>query len=349
MIPLRVLLVGYFGRRSLQRSYFNTEHKLAAGFVRAGHCVLPFSDRDVAREATVFGTQRLGRRAMARRLAETAAHFRPHVVLFGHCDLLDDENYAAVRAAAPGVRLAAFNVDPAFRIATMQAFAARAQAMDAAFITTGDPSAFTPYAFPAGRLRFMPNPVDPAVETAQVWAVPAADLAWDGLFLGTGIGEREAMLAAIREALPEGFRWRDGGRHRAADRLSSTAYLDALASAAMTPNLPLTDGPDAPVHRLYSSDRIAQLLGQGVTTLTPARAELSTLYDDGVVEYDGVPALVEEMIRLWRDDAARRRIGERGWRLARERTDAATVAAYIAAVTLGESVPAVTWPTGTLA
>ncbi len=349
MTPLRVLLVGNFGRRTLHRAWFNTESKLANGFIRLGHAVLTFSDRDAAREATLFRTQRLGARRMARDLTALAAHFRPHLMVFGHCDLLGAADYAGLRAAAPGARLAAFCVDAAFRAGTMRAFATRAASMDAAFVTTADPAALAPYGFPKGRLFFMPNPVDAAVETARAFDAPRDRLAWDGVFLGTGIGEREAQLADLRAALPPGFRFLDGGRAKTAGRLTSTAFLDTLASAAMGPNLPLDDGPGAPIHRLYSSDRIAQLLGQGVLALSPARAGLEALYEDGAPGYASRADLAERMARLWRDDAARRALAHTGWRIAHERTSSAQVAGWIAAIALGETPPAVGWPSTTLA
>lgn len=348
-IPRRVLLVGDFGRKTLQRAWFNTESKLACGFIRLGDHVLTFSDRDAAREATPLRTRRLGARRMARDLIATAAHYRPHLALFGHCDTLRAEDYAALRAAAPGARLAAFCVDAAFRTRTMEAFAARAAQMDAAFVTTADPAALAPYGFPAGRLYFMPNPVDAAVETARVFDAPRAALAWDGMFLGTGIGQREAQLADLRAALPPDFRFFDGGRAKTAGRLSSTQFLDTLATAAMAPNLPLDDRPAAPMHRLYSSDRIAQLLGQGVLALTPARAGMAALYEDGVVAYASRADLAEAMARLMRDDPERRRVAATGWRIAHGRTSSAQVAAWIAAVALGETPQAQAWPDVALA
>ncbi len=345
----RVLLVGNFGRKTLQRAWFNTESKLANGFIRLGDHVLTFSDRDAAREATPLRTQSLGARRMARDLVATAAHYRPHLALFGHCDTLRAQDYAALRAAAPGVRLATFCVDAAFRAGTMAAFAARAACMDAAFITTGDAAAVAPFGFPKGRLYFMPNPVDAAVECARAFDAPRARLAWDGMFLGTGIGAREAQLADLRAALPPEFRFFDGGRAKTAGRLSSTQFLDTLATAAMAPNLPLDDGPEAPIHRLYSSDRIAQLLGQGVLTLTPARSGMEALYEDGVVAWASRAELAEAMARLMGDDAARRRIAETGWRIAHARTSSAQVADWIAAVALGETPQATAWPDAALA
>lgn len=348
-VARRVLLVGNFGRKTLQRAWFNTESKLASGFIRLGCHVLTFSDRDAAREATPFRTQAMGARRMARDLVATAAHYRPHLALFGHCDTLRAQDYTALRAAAPGVRLAAFCVDAAFRAQTMAAFALRAASMDAAFITTGDPKALAPFGFPRGRLFFMPNPVDAAMETARVFDAPREALAWDGMFLGTGIGAREAQLADLRAALPPEFRFFDGGRAKTAGRLSSTQFLDTLATAAMAPNLPLDDRPEAPIHHLYSSDRIAQLLGQGVLTLTPARGGLEALYEDGVVAYASRAALAENMARLMRDNSERRRIAEVGWRIAHARTSSAQVAAWIAAVALGETQQAPAWPDAALA
>jgi len=345
----RVLLVGNFGRKTLQRAWFNTESKLANGFIRLGDHVLTFSDRDAAREATPLRAQAFGARRMARDLVATAAHYRPHLALFGHCDTLRAQDYAALRAAAPGVRLATFCVDAAFRAGTMAAFAARAACMDAAFITTGDAAAVAPFGFPKGRLYFMPNPVDAAVECARAFDAPRARLAWDGMFLGTGIGAREAQLADLRAALPPEFRFFDGGRAKTAGRLSSTQFLDTLATAAMAPNLPLDDGPEAPIHRLYSSDRIAQLLGQGVLTLTPARSGMEALYEDGVVAWASRAELAEAMARLMGDDAARRRIAETGWRIAHARTSSAQVADWIAAVALGETPQATAWPDAALA
>ena len=348
MRPLRVLLVGYLRRRGLHATWYNPPSKLAAGFVRAGHAVIAFSDRDESREATLFMTKALGRRAMARRLAETAAHFRPHLVLFGHCDLLRDADYAAIRAAAPGVRFAAYCVDAAFRGETMKAFAARVAEMDAAFVTTGDPQALAPYGFPTGRLHFMPNPVDRGVETARVWAAARERLAHDGLFLGTAIGDRDAQLTWLAASLPQGFRFHAAGRRDTpGSRITSTAFLEALASGAMSPNLAMYEDP-AKIHRLYSSDRIALLLGLGLTALCPAAGGLELIYEDGIVPYRDRAELLEQMTRLWRDDAERRRIGEIGWRLAHERTDSALIADWIAAVTLGETPAPVVWPTAPL-
>lgn len=342
MTPRRVLMVGNFDRKALGRHFFNTEHKLLNGFVRLGHFALPLSDRDVAREVWPWRSSRWGKGAMNRRLLETARHFRPHLVLFFHSDLVAAETFAALREAAPGASLAQVNVDPTDRPRTMAAFTARAVHLDVSFITTACPDALRAISPRPGTVAFMPNPVDPSVETAQVWAVPRDRLAHDVLFLGNGDHRRPQQIAALRAALPGDVRFMTGGGIHGTPRLSSTTFLDTLAAAAQSPALALDDR--VPVPWLYSSNRLAILLGEGLVAHVPASGRQETLYEDGVVPFDSPEALAEACARLTRDDAARRRVAERGWRIARHRTGCDRVAAYLLETALGETPSAWPWP-----
>ncbi len=344
MAPKRILIVGNFGRKDLFRRYFNTESKLANGFIRAGHHVVCFSDRDHAREANFLGTQRLGAAKMQAKLLETAAHYRPHLVLFGHADLVEEAVYHRLRERLPGVRLATFCVDAVFRSHTFARFMARARCVDAAFITTADKALLSGVGLAAGRLFFMPNPVDPSMETARVFEVPRENLRLDGQFLGTGIERREEQITAIRQGLPAGYRFEAGGKAFHSERVDSTTYLERLAEAAVCPNLPLDDTKPEQLAYLYSSDRIAQTLGQGVTTFTHQASGLCALYEDGVVEYADRAALVGAMSALYADDAARRRAGAIGHRIAHERTNVTRVARYMLAASFGESLVDIQWP-----
>lgn len=326
---LRILCVGNFGRKSAFRCFYNIDHKLANGFIRNGHNVVCFSDRDHAREATVFGSQKLGKKKMAEKLLETAKNYKPHLVLFGHCDLFGDELYLRMKELRPEVRLATFCVDAVFRTKTMESFARRAEHCNAAFITTADKAQLSKLGIPLDKLHFMPNPVDPSIETARVFERPLDTFDWDGQFLGTGIGKREEQLNFIAGNLPDDYQFRSGGRAFGSDRIEGVNFLECLTEAPVSPNLPLDDTDPSLMPYLYSSDRIAQLLGQGVTTLVPKAAGLSDLYDEGVVEYSCREELVECMVRLKTDDQMRRKIGEVGWRMARDRTALQKVASDI--------------------
>lgn len=335
MKPLRVLQVGYYHRKRLQKGWYNVENKLAQGLTRAGHFVLRFGDRDEAREATITGSKQFGAKRMNERLVETARHFRPQLILFHHTDLIATNTYDRLRKVSPGARLAQVCVDSIAQRATMDAFAARTPHMDISFITTADSEAVRGLASREKSIAFLPNPVDSSVETARVFDGPASELAWDAIFLGNGLGNREEQLAQIKAELPEGFRFHVGGGAFNTRRLWSLEFLETLANAAMSPSL--TPDDTAPVPFLYSSDRVAQLLGQGVVALTPASARQSTLYDDGVVEFTSRFACAAVMADLWDDDAKRRQIGETGWRIAHSRTNSTRISRYICEAVFGET------------
>lgn len=341
--PRRILVVGNFGRKNLYRRYFNTEAKIANGFIRGGHHVLSFSDRDHAREATIWKTQKAGRRKLSAQLIEVATHYQPHMILFGHVDLLPNTIFQQLRSKVPGIRLAALCVDALFREATIARFVGRAHEMDAAFITTGDRKLLKSLGLPEELLYYLPNPVDESMESERAFEARREDLAFDGQFLGTGIDKREAQLDAIRAGLPNDYRFNCGGRAYASERIDSTEFLLKLADSAVCPNLPLDDLNSEQLHRLYSSDRIAQTLGQGVTTLTIEQCQLSELYEDGVVEYSDRASLVEQMRDLYENDEKRRQIGEIGHSIAHSRTNATRVSNYILSRTMGEGDPEIFW------
>ena len=216
MRPLRVLQVGYFERKRLQRRWFNTEHKLAQGLARAGHFVLRFSDRDEARGATLIASQKIGAKRMNERLVETARHFRPQLILFHHADLIAADTYDALREASPGTRLTQVCVDSVERPATMAAFSARADHVDISFMTTADSEALRRLAPREGSIAFPPNPVDPSVETARVFDIPAS--ARQSALYDDGVVEfasRTECAAAMADL------WHDDGKRR---RIGETGW-----------------------------------------------------------------------------------------------------------------------------
>ncbi|MEW5424700.1 glycosyltransferase [Amorphus sp. 3PC139-8] len=348
--PLRILVFANFDRRRRQTFYYNVEQKLYRGLIRLGHLVLGFSDRDTARELAPLPGKRWGVGRMHKRFLETVTHFRPHVVLMGHADLTGPEVFAAIRERAPGVRIARFCVDdPQVNKAAVASFARQAALADMGFITSAGSDALAEIVERPGSISYLPaTMVDPAVETGRVFEVRAADLAWDGVFLGTGRLGRAAQLDYLKSHLPEGFRFEIGGRAATGVQLRSLEFYETLAKGAMSPCLPIDDR--VPSLRYYASDRIGQLLGIGSATFTHAPAQFEDLLEDGAITFQGREDLAEAMARLWRDDAERRRRAEIGWRLARERTPNWRVARYLLEALFADGYSEFyEWPTEPLA
>jgi len=62
--------------------------KLSNGFVRNGHLVLNFSDRDVARAKSLLGSRKLGVRPTNAALLHFCRFHKPDVLLLGHADVI---------------------------------------------------------------------------------------------------------------------------------------------------------------------------------------------------------------------------------------------------------------------
>ena len=333
--PRRILLVANFDRRHHHAMFYNVDNLLHSGLLRAGHHVIPFSDRDTALELSPFrlSSRFGGLGAMRRRLLCTAEHYSPELILFGHADLVDGATIGNLRRSVPDARLAQFNVDAVFNSRSMSAFCNRARLVDISFITTGNLDSLALPSPGCGPVHYFPNPVDASVEAARTFEKRREELPFDGQFLGSRLQSRDELIDRLAAGLPAGYRFRSSARALGGRRLRSLEFLAALADAACMPNLPHDD--KAPVPYLYSSDRIAQCLGQGVAVIAPGEAGLSGIYDDGIVEFGGFEHLVDSMAFLQRNDGARRRQAEKGWRIARERTAGHRVAKYIVETALG--------------
>src|ERR1700722_9709291 len=96
---MRVLVVGNAGEREPGRRYYSVERKLANGFLRNGHSVLFFSDRDVARAGTILRSSRAGRAAANANFLEARRNYAPHATLVVHASLISTEALADARSA----------------------------------------------------------------------------------------------------------------------------------------------------------------------------------------------------------------------------------------------------------
>ena len=350
---MRILLVGNAGEREPGRRYYSVERKLANGFTRNGHSVLFFSDRDVARAGTIFRSSRAGRRAANAKFLEAVANYAPQAIVFAHACLISTDTLRQAKASRSRPRLAQFCVDPLFREINVEFLADRARVTDATFVTTGG-AVLQRFSTASNVSAFIPNPVDPSVEDARNFE--RDDLAFDVFFAANAGGDRAddarratPRLMAATPGLACSFHGFDG-----APGLYGAAYFERLAEARMGLNLNSdraeTARERAPAEALYlySSDRIAQLVGSGLLTLSFRVNAMSELFEDGreMIFADDPEGMHEAALRFRRDDSARRAIAEAGWRRAHDAFNERRVAAFIEEALLRKPwSQAYAWPT----
>jgi hypothetical protein len=311
--------------------------KLLHGFIRLGCNVQVFNDREAARGSTPLLHSGAGRRAANRKLIATCRNFRPELLLLAHCELIDNATLDEARAAVPGLRIAYRNVDPLPDAANRARIRRRAGAVDAVFVTSAESVAGVPPP-DAAPAYFMPNPVDPAVDIGR--AFTRSDQKHDLFFAVSRADERLRFAQAAVQRLPSLRADLRGLPGRPAVR--GSAFMDALAEARMALSLSRPDNV-----YLYASDRMSQMLGNGLLTFLPRSSGFEDLFaQDELAFYDGLDELVDKLRFFAGNDTARRKTAEAGWRAAHSMFASHRVAKYILERSFDQPLPeSYPWPT----
>ena len=312
-------------------SLFDICRKFTHAATRADHLVVEFSDRAVARGGAPLRLRSLGRAWANRRFLQVVDELKPDLILLHFADLIDNTALAEARRLSPGVKIADINIDPIWMPKNQKRLALRRGVADALFVTTADP-ALGVYAGPGAFAAYLPNPVDPAVETGRVFE--SEEVATDLLFPCSDeaprqVGGVEVMPSVatlnLKGAVP-GLRLSTPGLC-GQDEARGHAYFQALAGARM--GWALSRRADQP---LYASDRMAHMFGWGLTVLLDRRAGFDRFYGPGeAVFYSDFDDLSRAVRRLIADDAGARAVAERGWRATWRQFHADRVLAYLLA------------------
>jgi Glycosyl transferases group 1 len=325
----------------------NTAIKLSNGLIRNGHLVLNFSDRDVARASSIMGHSKFGRATVNRTILDYCRLHRPDLLLLGHADLIDPATISDIRNAAPGIRVVQWNVDPLFEPENVARIEAKMSFVDATLVTTG-PKALGLLRAGGRRVGFLPNPADPSIERGENHLKPV--LPFD-LFYACGHPSRplrrvcgkdwdmDEFMTALLAELP-GVRPLLAGLH-GRPRLAGADYQTALESAALGLNISRR-GDSA----LYSSDRLAQMIANGMAVLIERATGYDRLFGDNeMLFFSSFDELVAKIRGAVAEPGRRQALAARGrdkyLRLFNERV----VARYLFDFAFNEvDAPAYGWP-----
>jgi hypothetical protein len=351
--PRRIVHVGNFGYKATKLFLHGVASKLTNGWVRAGHHVINFSDRDIARWVGPLGNRRWGVKPANQILLDLCIANQPDLVALGHADIISPQTLAKIREALPEVKIVQWNVDPVFdgadassddntaRIKSKQAV------VDATFISTAG-RWLKPFAEGGHTVAFLPNPVDASLERGRNFE--RTDLPND-VFLAVHYGHQPRFHAGrwqatddlareLAAALPD-LSFSTHGIN-GAPFVSGPAYEAAMTACAQGVNLSRRN--DA---YLYSSDRLSHLAGNGLAVHIDRATGYEDLFGpDQFAFYSTQDELAENLGHLAREPAARQALAEAGWRRYFDLFNSTLLAQYMLDVAMGEHDPAgFEWPT----
>ncbi|HEY5072885.1 MAG TPA: glycosyltransferase [Caulobacteraceae bacterium] len=293
---------------------FDLCRKITMAATRADHLVVEFSDRSVARTGAPLRLRALGAGAASRRFLQVVDEFQPQLILLHFADAITNDALGEARRLSPGVAIADINIDPIDFARNKRRLARRKGAVDGLFVTTAEP-ALAANVGATAFAAYLPNPVDPAVETGRGFetdrpqfhlVLPVFGEAPRSIGAQSMTPTRAARML-IRE-VPDLRLSTPGADGQPA--ASGYGYFMALRSARA--GWSLSKVANRP---LYASDRMAHFFGWGLLVVMERAAGFERFYGpDEAVFYDDFEGLAHAARRIAADDSWARAVAENGWR-----------------------------------
>ena len=108
---LRILHITNFNERLDGRLFFNTGRRINNGFIRLGHSVLGFSDRDITKYYKSY-KDFTGSKTLNDKLKKTVYNYKPDLLVMGHSDLINAQQLGELKDDYPDIKIAQWFLDP---------------------------------------------------------------------------------------------------------------------------------------------------------------------------------------------------------------------------------------------
>ena len=314
--PLRILHVTNFNERLDGRLFFNTGRRINNGFIRLGHSVLGYSDRDIVKYYKSY-KDITGSIALNDKLKKTCYNYKPDLIVMGHSDLINTQQLAELRNDYPNIKIAQWFLDPLNKDGpdyerNKKRILDKAEQVDANFITTSpDVLSFLPNNV---KNYFIPNPVDSSFETLNNFNKSCSVDVFFALSHGVHRGvlktgkadDRNYFLKQLSKQT-ENIKFDIYGIDNK-QPIWADHYFKVIENAKMGLNL----SRGTPI-KYYSSDRISQIVGNGLVTLIDKKTQYSNFFKNNeMVFYKNINDLSEKIIKISNDEKLRRIIGKKG-------------------------------------
>ena len=333
---LKIIHITNMNERFDGRLHFNTGKKITAGLIKLGHNVLTISDRDVLHQSkSLFDFD--GSKKLNEKIIKTHINFQPDLIIMGHADSVSADTINTLKKIN-NAKVCQWFLDPLVPngpdyFKNLQRIQKLIHLIDATFLTTSPDSLSKkiPNAY------FIPNPTDKSFETLSVYDNKTSKDLFFAMSHGVHRGvlkknkfdDREFFLNKLVEKL-KGVDFDLYGFNNI-QPIWGTQFLEKLSNCSMALNL-----SRGTTLKYYSSDRISQLMGNGVLTFIDKKTKLNEIIKSNeAVFYRDINDLVKK-IRFYKNNPKSRiKIAKNGKKASLERFNSEVVASYMVAKTMG--------------
>ena len=310
---LKILHVTNFNERHNGRLFYNTGRRINNGFIRLNHSVLEFSDRDIVSYYRSINDLK-GSKRLNSKLVEVISNFVPDLIVLGHADLINRDTLKLIKKNYPNIRIAQWfldRMDSEWKINRLR-FLKNIDLVDASFCTSDPKTLNFSKKF---KIFFIPNPVDPSLEKLQNYNNRSFN---NDVFFAMSHGvhrgvlkqgkfdKRENFIDRLMRRIPN-IRFDLYGM-KLNQPVWADNYINAISQSKI--GLNLSQGKAA---KYYSSDRFAQLIGNGLLVMIDNKTRLNDFFTNKeLVFYNDIEDLSYKITKFSNDDKARNKIARNG-------------------------------------
>ena len=310
---LKILHVTNFNERHNGRLFYNTGKRINNGFIRLGHSVLEFSDRDIVSYYRSINDLN-GSKSLNKKLLEVISNYLPDIIVLGHADLIKIETLLWIKKNYPQIKFAQWFLDrmDSHWAINKKRFLNKIDIMDASFCTT-DPSSL--HLKKNAPIFFIPNPVDESFEKLKNFNKNYFN---NDVFFAMSHGvhrgklkkgkfdDREIFINKMLLKSPNVRFDLYGMNNR--QPLWADDFINAISQSKI--GLNLSQGKAA---KYYSSDRFAQLIGNGLLVMIDKNTKFGDFFNkDEIILYKNLKDLSVKIEYYSNNDKERKRIAKNG-------------------------------------
>ena len=311
---LKLIHITNFNERFNGRLHYNTGRRLNNGFIRLGHNVMTISDRDI-----IHNNKNLmdinGRKKLQKHLLDSLKNFKADAIILGHADSITNETLAEIKDKNKNLKICQWFLDPVGKVGpdhfknTSRIFD-KEKFIDTSFLTT-DPSVLTKK---LNNSFFIPNPSDESFEILKVYENKNENDLFFAMSHGVHRGQLKEGKSDNRESFINKLIKKNKniifdiyGMNKA-QPIWGDDFLNKISRSSM--GLNLSRGSSV---KYYSSDRLAQLMGNGLLTFIDKKTSLGDFFNKKqAIFYDDIDDLSYKINKFKKDNKNRINIAKNG-------------------------------------
>ena len=335
---LRILHITNFNERLDGRLFFNTGRRINNGFIRQGHSVLGFSDRDIQKYYKSFNDLK-GAKTLNDKLRKTCYNYKPDLIVLGHADLISKDQISELKEDYPNTKFCQWFLDPLNKKGpdferNKNRILDKIKVVDSTFLTTSpDVLSF----LNKDNSFYIPNPSDKSFETLNNFDNACNVDVFFALSHGVHRGvlksgktdDRILFLNSLKANTPN-VKFDIYGVSKI-QPIWADHYFKTIANAKMGLNLSRGEAI-----KYYSSDRITQIVGNGLVCLIDERTNYNNFFSNNeMVFYKSINDLSEKITKISSDEKLRKKIAKNGKLKYMKYFNSDLVSEYIIDKTLG--------------